>query len=615
MEAAQNSKQKIFNWEDVDLKDVNELLVGRKALSLFELHNFDAPVSDFFAIATSVYDEFVKRVFLEKGKEFLENGNPEYKEVLHFFSKYDFDDELKKEILTNYTRLSGFSDAWVSVRSSVSYPKGSGISFSGVFNTKLNVRGFANLIDAIKQVYASLFTDSAVMYATREGVELADVKLGIVVQKMVHAEVSGVAFTLDPVTLDPTKMSIEAVYGLGEVISNGEITPDSYHLEKKDLTIYEKHIAPQEWMKIRNLSDTKTGVEKITISPSWSHRQKLEDKRILEVAKIALLIEERYGTPVDIEWVIGGGRVSVLQAKKAMQNQSVLSHHIQFDGYSYVANTVKGVIEEIIGRNEVREKVMTDATNLVLKEAVEQKPVYSAKADIPVAHEPVGVDAILTGIGASFGQFKGVAVVIKSPIVDIKKENILVISEFDRSLSDLIFKSGGVICEKGGATSDIAILCRELGIPAVVGIPTAMEVLHTGDTLVIDGNTGSIFRLDEAKQEQVKIVKEMVEKLEKQEEEVKQEQAPTFVQVEDNKEEIKLVDLPKTATKVYVAKKKNLNVSSEVVSSDGVALLDLDKVMIDFGRHPVAFLAEGKYKEYSEKVLEKILEKGWEIKK
>ncbi|MCK9369077.1 PEP-utilizing enzyme [Candidatus Dojkabacteria bacterium] len=604
MEAAQ--KQNIFHFEDVDLKDINESVVGRKGLSLFELHNFDAPVSEFFVISTTVYEEFVKKVFTEKGKEFLENGNPEYKEVLHLFSKFDFENELKKELLTCYTRLSGFSDAWVAVRSSVAFPQGAEVSFSGVFNTKLNVRGFTNLITAIKEIYASLFTDSAVMYATREGIELADVKIAVVVQKMVHAEVSGVAFTLDPVTLDMTKMSIEAVYGLGEVISNGEVTPDTYHLEKKDLTIYEKHIAPQEWMKIRNLSDSKNGIEKITISPSWSHRQKLDDRHIYEVAKISLLIEEKYGLPVDIEWVIGGGKVSVLQAKKAMQNQNVLPHHIQYGGYGYVANSVKGVIEDILGKHEIREKVMTDATNHVLKEAEPSKlpPVFEKpRQKEMIAHEQVGVDAILTGIGASFGQIKGVAIVAKSPIVDIGKDNILVISEFERSLSDLIFKSGGVICEKGGATSDIAILCRELGIPAVVGIPTALEVLHTGDTLAIDGNTGAVFRLDEAKQEQVKIVKEIVEKLEKQEEEVKAKQSPA-----PTASDISIIALPKTATKVYVSKKKGIDITSEAVSSDGIGILDLDKVMIENGRHPVAFLSEGKYKEYSEKLLVDVLE-------
>ena len=106
------------------------------------------------------------------------------------------------------------------------------------------------MIDSIKRIYASLFTDDVVAYAASKGVNLADVKLAVVVQKMVQAEVSGVAFTIDPITQDPTKLSIEAVFGLGDTIALGELTPDIYLINKKDLNILEKRISPQEWMKI-----------------------------------------------------------------------------------------------------------------------------------------------------------------------------------------------------------------------------------------------------------------------------------------------------------------------------------------------------------------------------
>src|SRR5690606_485208 len=107
-------------------------------------------------------------------------------------------------------------------------------------------------------------------------------------------------------------------YGLGDVISLGEITPDTYLLNKKDLSTVEKHISPQEWMKVRTMKQAKKmsqGIEKIKISKGWSHKQKLGDRDIEEISKIALVIEDRTGEPQSIEWVLSGGRFWILQNK------------------------------------------------------------------------------------------------------------------------------------------------------------------------------------------------------------------------------------------------------------------------------------------------------------
>ncbi len=588
----------VSHLEDINDSYASENSLGRKGLSLYKLHNFDVPISDLFIISPQIFAEFVRKVLSSKyGEEILKEKNPEPREILMAFHKVDFEEDIKKEILKEYTKLSGFSDAWVSVRSSTCAPTYPDVSFSGVFSTELNVRGFNNLLKSIKSVYASMFTDSAVMYAVREGVELADVKLGIVVQKMVHAEVSGTCFTLDPVTLSNENLSLEAVYGLGDVISLGEITPDTYQLRKKNLEILEKHISPQDWMKIQSLNSEKGGFEKISISSTWSHRQKLEDKYIQEVSKISLLIEDKVGESVDVEWVLSGGRIYVLQYKPAYTKQSYLSHHVQFGGYSYVANTVGQVISELSTRNVQREEMIENSMHqaqMLIEKQIEKKEEVVEHKPVEAISKPL-IQSLTSGIGVSFGQVKGVAKIISTPLDKVEKENILLISEYDSSLSPLILKSSGVISVGGGLTSELAILCREFGIPAIVGIADLLEKVHEGDTVEIDGNSGSVYMVNRAKIEEIAVAKEIIAK--------KQEAQFVTSKVETKMEQID--DLPNilTATKIYI----DGNSSEFVSNSDGIMFVDMDKVILSYGKHPADVVADGEYKKYAQEVIQPIL--------
>ena len=276
MENSITKKNKVFFFEDFSTKELNENKVGRKGLSLFNLKKMDVPVPEFFVVGSSVFTDFCLTALESNKQKLLEKGrNPEGDEIAKVLLEQEFTKDVQEEILSAYTRLSGFSDAWVSVRSSVVFPANENVSFSGIFSTELNVRKYEDLKNAIKKVYASLFTDDVVAYANKMDIDLAEVKLAVVIQKMVQAEISGVAFTVDPITQDDTKLGIEAVYGFGDVISAGEITPDSYLLNKRDLSIVEKHIAPQEWMKIRTMNPShsrRSNEERIKISSWWSHK-------------------------------------------------------------------------------------------------------------------------------------------------------------------------------------------------------------------------------------------------------------------------------------------------------------------------------------------------------
>jgi pyruvate,water dikinase len=399
--------------------------------------------------------------------------------------------------------MSGFTDAWVSVRSSVVFPENKQVSFSGIFSTELNVRKFDDLQDAIKKVFASMFCDDVVAYASKMGVDLAEVKLAVVVQKMVQSEVSGVVFTVDPITQDNSKLSIEAVFGLGDVISLGEITPDTYLLNKKDLSIIEKHIAPQEWMKVRTLKPIRGGKhrEDKDIS-SWSHRQKLSDKDMKEISKIALIVENKSREIQNLEWVLSGGKFWVLQNKplyEESREERVVALSSDLTRKN-IHDVVVGFIEKYRGESMIVSQAISDAKKMVSKNGNEaakelEKLILSAKKEVEEVPTPTKQEDLLaSGIGASFGIKSGKVTVVDGP-VDRKftTEDILLIKRYSSEMESMIVSSGGIIMDTGGLTSDTAILCREVGIPAVVGTVDASKKIKSGDLVKIDGNSGTVY--------------------------------------------------------------------------------------------------------------------------
>ena len=628
----------VYYWEDFQSKNLKESSVGRKGLSLFQLKDMDIPIPEFFVLSSRIYDKFVSQTLLKNSEKLLEGGkNPEDSEVLQSFLKSEFEDEIVEELLSAYTRLSGFTDAWVSVRSSVVFPSSPEVSFSGVFSTELNVRGLKNLIDSIKRIYSSLYTDDVVAYASSKGINLSDVKLSVVVQKMIQAEVSGVAFTVDPITQDSTKLSIEAIFGLGDTISLGELTPDTYLLEKKELNVIEKHIAPQEWMKVRMLSGSRgsSGVEKIKISNNWSHRQKLEDKYLKEISKIALIVENKLRHAQNIEWVLAGGRIWVLQSKELYEktSESTLTV-VDSRDFDTLEEVLKLSIDKYSGLGMIESKAVEHAQRIVQNnkheydsvtakligiakrkssqtERVESSSLASAKEDL-----------LVSGIGASFGQIVGRAVVLqKDKNIPISKNDILVIREYGSEMESLIVHAGGVVMDTGGLTSDTSILCREFDIPAVVGTQKGSSLIKDGDIIRLDGNTGSVYK------EKGKEIKEAFntpksESIHPVVEAYKEENLSGVdllrndnVEVKDESKSVSELKIPKdfslspSATKVFIdPTAKPSELIDYVGNAHGLVYIDLDRLMLNQGRHLLAFVEEKKYVQYSKEISEKICE-------
>ena len=466
-----------------------------------------------------------------------------------------------------------------------------------------------------------MFCDDVVAYASRMNIDISDVKMAVVVQKMVQSEVAGIIYTEDPISQDNTKLNIEAVYGLGDVIALGEITPDTYLLNKKDLSTVEKHIAPQEWMKVRTMKQAKKGtqgIEKIKISKGWSHKQKLSDRDIEEISKIALVIEDKSNEPQNVEWVLSGGRFWVLQNKPVRYKS--LDYKIQNEGVLTVRANIReeilGFLEKYRSKDEMISSAMTEAKKIVKKSNDEdikrlEKLIYQAKKELDTElakEETKKEDFVISGIGASFGIVTGKINIVDAP-VDKKftKSDILLIKKYSSEMEGMILSSGGVLMETGGLTSDTAILCREFKIPAVVGATSASSLLRNGDFVKLDGNSGTVYKSEKLEKELEKELHPVAGAYAKGEVSVKDKEKLELGN-EDTSTPPKDITLPPTATKVFsMVDRDSKKLFDYVGDSNGIVYIDLDKIMIQDGRHVLQYVHEKKFLDYTKKVCDKIL--------
>ncbi len=208
-------------------------------------------------------------------------------------------------------RSAGSEEAYA-VRSSATAEDLPEASFAGQQDTYLNVLGAADLIDAVHRCWVSLFTDRAIVYRIRNGFAHDEVGLSVVVQQMVMAEISGVAFSADPLTSDRTLVTIDAAFGLGEALVSGAVTPDAYKVEKATLSIVDRNVADK---KIAIVGQPGGGVATIELGPERRSRPALDDVRIQQVAELTRRVEDHYGQPQDVEWAFAGNQLFLLQAR------------------------------------------------------------------------------------------------------------------------------------------------------------------------------------------------------------------------------------------------------------------------------------------------------------
>lgn len=363
--------------------------------------------------------------------------------------------ELEDEIRTAYDLLSkeyGVEGCDVAVRSSATAEDLPTASFAGQQETFLNISGHAALIDACKKSMASLFTDRAIIYRLEQGFAHDQVALSIGVQKMVRSDkaVSGTAFSLDTESGFKDVVMIDATYGLGEAVVQGVVIPDEFLVHKPTLaagfsSIIKKRLGDK---RKKMIYEGANATAYVPVPEKEQQLFSLTDEEILALARDVVTIEKHYTerkgawTPMDIEWAKDGvdGKLYILQARP----ETVHSSAQKQVSVQYVLDTL------------VATKILASGLSIGQRIASGVVRVVSSAKDI---------DQVMSG-------------------------DILVTEMTDPDWVPIMKKVAGIITERGGRTCHAAIVSRELGIPALVGVEHARTLLKTGMLVTIDCTQG-----------------------------------------------------------------------------------------------------------------------------
>ena len=460
VENAHHRPNELLLWfDEIGIKDIDR--VGGKNASLGEmLGNLTSKgirVPEGFAITTSSFRQFVDHSdLMSKVKEILEGVDPDDPsdvgargaKIRHAFLEAEFPEDLRREIEYGYWMLGrklNIENPSVAIRSSATAEDLEGASFAGQHETILNVRGERAVLKAIKQCFASLFTDRAIAYRAHKGFGQLGIALSVGVQRMVRSDLacSGVMFTIDTESGFENVVYITGSWGLGEMIVQGAVNPDQFYVFKPSLGKYpdpiiEKKLGSKQHKLV--YASKGSGMADAEVSESDRQRFVLDDKEIVELAEWACIIEEHYKKQMDIEWAKDGvtGELYIVQARPETVHASRAVRFLE----TYVL--------------EERSKV------LVTGEAV----------------------------GSKIG--KGKVKVLESAyeISEFRKGEVLVTDKTDPDWEPIMRIASAIVTDRGGRTCHAAIVSRELGIPCIIGTGTGTKILRTGQGVTVDTSEG-----------------------------------------------------------------------------------------------------------------------------
>lgn len=306
---------KHIGWfKDLSSKSVGQ--AGGKGASLGEMTRAGLPVPPGFVVLASAFDRFLEETDLNTEVEAcLKKVNPKNMESVERASEEirslilgaKMPKDLQTEIVTNFKKLKS---PFVAVRSSATAEDSKTASWAGELETYLNVTE-KQVLKYVQTCWSSLFTPRAIFYRIEKKLHKTKVSVAVVVQKMVQSEISGISFTVHPVTKDYDQMVIEAGFGLGEAIVGGLITPDTYVIHKKDFSILDINVSEQRMAIVKS---PKGNINK-KLTTAIGGKQKLSGKLITQLAKICLAIEKHYKHPQDIEWAFEKKKFYITQSR------------------------------------------------------------------------------------------------------------------------------------------------------------------------------------------------------------------------------------------------------------------------------------------------------------
>jgi pyruvate, water dikinase len=378
-------------------------------------------------------------------------------EIRQWIFDTPFQPRLEQEIREYYDRLVADSATEMSfaVRSSATAEDLPDASFAGQQETFLNVVGIDNVLEAMKHVFASLYNDRAISYRVHKGFTHAEVALSAGVQRMVRSDLgaSGVMFTIDTESGFEDVVFVTSSYGLGETVVQGAVNPDEFYVHKPMLAqgkcpVIRRNLG-SKLIKMEFTPEAKAGrsVKTVDVPIEMRNRYSLLDEEVVELAKYAVIIENHYGRPMDIEWGKDGrdGKLYILQARP---------------------ETVKS--QQKAGDSQQRFSLKGKGTVLASGRAIGQK---IGAGPVRVIHDPSEMERVQPG-------------------------DVLVADMTDPNWEPVMKRASAIVTNRGGRTCHAAIIARELGVPAVVGCGDATETLKDGNFVTVscaEGDEGKIY--------------------------------------------------------------------------------------------------------------------------
>lgn len=302
-----------------DLKNISKsdiAIAGGKGASLGEMVEIGISIPSGFVVLADAFEKFLEESDLDiEIESILKKIN--YKDInsvdkasnqiRDLILDAEFPNSLVKEVNKEFSKLKV---KYVAVRSSATAEDSLVASWAGELESYLNTTK-TNLIKNIKKCWASLFSPRAIFYRFEKKLHASKISVAVIVQSMIQSEVSGICFTVHPITKDYNQLIIEAGYGLGEAIVGGKITPDSYVVDKKSRKIINKNINNQKLMIVKSVD----GVKEKKIVLNKQNKQKLSDDEIKKLSALCIKIEKHYGCPQDIEWAIWHKKIYIVQSR------------------------------------------------------------------------------------------------------------------------------------------------------------------------------------------------------------------------------------------------------------------------------------------------------------
>jgi len=445
----------VVRLEDVRKDDIP--LVGGKCANLGELIAKGVHVPSGFAVTAEAFRRFLEETKIgeiihktlgssngSRDPKHYEEASEEIRKILE---SAPMPEDIAGKVRSAYRELcekTGDKNVTVAVRSSATSEDLPDASFAGQQDTYLNVQGEDQLVHYVQKCWGSLYTPRAIFYREEKGFPHDKVLISVGVQKMVQSKSSGVAFTLDPINGDPSKIVIESTWGLGEALVAGIVRPDRFIVDKGTMQLIHKEIVPK---MIEHIPNDKTGLTMQSDVPVERRNvSSLTDEQVIEIAKVAVDIEDHYHTAQDIEFAVEHGATG---------------------SSLFVVQT----------RPETFWSKMKTPTG---------------ETDSHIVHRV----AVVHGLPASPGMHAGRAKIVPTTLEAgrlMKNKDILVTRMTNPDWVPYMKIAGAIVTEDGGTTCHAAIVSREMGIPCIVGARNATKLMQTGQEYTVDAKSGVVY--------------------------------------------------------------------------------------------------------------------------